>query len=664
MLLQQAQAQTINTVPYHAGVTPTQNDFNNFILMSEVNRGMTKITGINVANQTVELSPTERWPAGTWLRGFYTGSNVNVPPVGNIRSAPDFVSVPAPTVTFDGFTLAGYTGSHPLARMTSKMVRAHIHTDHLLPSGSGVNLAKIRDGIDYLIAAQVVSTAPRENGGYITWWVRPSQSTPNTDDIIRQNTTHAYETSHALRTMSEAYLYFQNYNISYTNMTGLYNAIVSGADNLYRKDIETAGDLGNSNYKGFAAWALAGAYKATKDPRYLCKAISLSQQIMDDQYTGGGRKDGMWLTGGDVPDADGCGHIAAHDSFINYHVIILRGLIETLDITPTTPDYASWKISLISSIKKGVNHLINYRVAFTNQGAIETGMLRNTAVDINGDETCAQWGYYFYEDVLEPIALLAQYSKFHWYFSKAEQTSLKNLLRTMSNGIASPNDPIAYDAAYIGYFTQYAYYADYLDALGKQTRIFGDDEHDCPPDFNLLFSTPHLTNAFAQAKNTIRSSATMGSGVEITYAPGHEIILDSGFTALEGSDLRAFIYPCGVNPPGPCSPPEENSARYGGKTELVSPAGKEQSESDADLSIYPNPFNQILTIDYEVKRSGNVTVSIYDNINREVAVLAEGVHENGLHTITFDGSKLERGVYYCVVRTNGFRQTKKIVLTK
>lgn len=663
VLFQQVHAQTIEAVPYNPGVIPTQADFTNFNLMSEANRGMTKIVGINISNNTIELSTTETWHPGAWCRGGYTGSNVNVPPVGTVRSAPDFVSIPAETVTFDGFVLSGYLSSHPKPRMTSKMVRAHIHASHLHPENSADHIDKIQDGVDYLILTQVVDPSPREDGGYIVWWVRPSQSTPNTDDTRYQNVTHAYETSHALRTLSEAYLYFTNYDISYGNMSGLYSAIVKAADNLYRKDFNTAGDLGNSNYIGFAAWALAGAYKATKDQRYLCRAIELSNKLMTDQNTSGGIADGMWLTGGDG-ETDGCGNNVAHDSFINYHLIILRGLVETLDITPSTPDYASWKISLISSIKKAVNHLINYRVALTTQGSVTVGMLRTTAAGTNGQLTCSGWAYYFYEDPLEAVAMLALYSKFHWYFSQAEQTSLENLLRTMSNGIGSPNDPTAYDGAYIAYFTQYAYYADYLDAIKKRKRIFPEDEHDCPPDLNLQFSGPHVTSGFAQARNHISSSATINSGIEITYAPGHEIVLDSGFTALEGSDFTAFIYPCAGNSPGPCSSSEAPCTTCREKGEDPLRFENEAQGADADLSVYPNPFSQKITIDYKTTRSGKVIIRIYDHMNREVAMLVNEIQEAGPHRVTFDGSKLNTGVYFCTIRTNDLRKTKKIVFVK
>ena len=79
---------------------------------------------------------------------------------------------------------------------------------------------------------------------------------------------------------------------------------------------------------------------------------------------------------------------------------------------------------------------------------------------------------------------------------------------------------------------------------------------------------------------------------------------------------------------------------------------------------YPNPFNPVTKISYSIPRSSKVVLKVFDVSGREVATLENGERAAGIHPVTFDAHHLASGVYYYRLVSDGFVQTKKIVLTK
>jgi len=79
---------------------------------------------------------------------------------------------------------------------------------------------------------------------------------------------------------------------------------------------------------------------------------------------------------------------------------------------------------------------------------------------------------------------------------------------------------------------------------------------------------------------------------------------------------------------------------------------------------YPNPFNPQTTIRYALPEASPVHLAVYDMLGREVAVLAEGVHEAGHHSATFDATGLPSGVYLYRIVAGTHTQTQRITLVK
>ncbi len=83
-----------------------------------------------------------------------------------------------------------------------------------------------------------------------------------------------------------------------------------------------------------------------------------------------------------------------------------------------------------------------------------------------------------------------------------------------------------------------------------------------------------------------------------------------------------------------------------------------------DVKNFPNPFNPMTTIRYELPEDGNVKLEIYDITGQLVQKLVDEYKTAGVYQVQFDGSKLASGIYISVLRGNGVTITRKMQLIK
>ncbi len=79
---------------------------------------------------------------------------------------------------------------------------------------------------------------------------------------------------------------------------------------------------------------------------------------------------------------------------------------------------------------------------------------------------------------------------------------------------------------------------------------------------------------------------------------------------------------------------------------------------------YPNPFNPTTTIKYSIPQQAFVSISVYDLLGREVAVLVKEEKSAGNYSVKFDANNLSSGVYLYKMQAGSFMETKKLILLK
>jgi hypothetical protein len=79
---------------------------------------------------------------------------------------------------------------------------------------------------------------------------------------------------------------------------------------------------------------------------------------------------------------------------------------------------------------------------------------------------------------------------------------------------------------------------------------------------------------------------------------------------------------------------------------------------------YPNPFNPTTNIKYSIKKSGLVSLKVYNILGQEVANLVNEYQKPGDYVIDFNASNLASGVYMYRLESGTNSLTKKMVLLK
>jgi len=79
---------------------------------------------------------------------------------------------------------------------------------------------------------------------------------------------------------------------------------------------------------------------------------------------------------------------------------------------------------------------------------------------------------------------------------------------------------------------------------------------------------------------------------------------------------------------------------------------------------YPNPFNPSTEIQFELGKSGQVSLKVFDLLGREVAILIDEFRTAGIYDIVFDASNLSSGVYMYQLQVADVILTKKMTLIK
>lgn len=90
-----------------------------------------------------------------------------------------------------------------------------------------------------------------------------------------------------------------------------------------------------------------------------------------------------------------------------------------------------------------------------------------------------------------------------------------------------------------------------------------------------------------------------------------------------------------------------------------------QPPGDYELfPAYPNPFNPTASIEYSLKESGFVKLTVYNTLGQEVARLVNENMAAGKHKVLFNAENFASGMYIYKITVNGFTSAGKIVLMK
>ncbi len=79
---------------------------------------------------------------------------------------------------------------------------------------------------------------------------------------------------------------------------------------------------------------------------------------------------------------------------------------------------------------------------------------------------------------------------------------------------------------------------------------------------------------------------------------------------------------------------------------------------------YPNPFNPSTTIFYQLPRSSQVRLAVYDLLGREIVTLVNREQPAGEYSVKLNAGNLPSGIYLYRLEAGSFVQTRKMMLLK
>ncbi len=87
-------------------------------------------------------------------------------------------------------------------------------------------------------------------------------------------------------------------------------------------------------------------------------------------------------------------------------------------------------------------------------------------------------------------------------------------------------------------------------------------------------------------------------------------------------------------------------------------------ESYFKANNFPNPFNPVTTISYNLPQATYVSISVYDRLGRQVQVLVDQNQDSGQHSVDFNASEYPSGIYFYRIKTPEKTEVSKMLLTK
>ena len=210
-------------------------------------------------------------------------------------------------------------------------------------------------------------------------------------------------------------------------------------------------------------------------------------------------------------------------------------------------------------------------------------------------------------------------------------------------------------------------------------------DNNIEPDFTSAYQNPTVPQTRYAVYKSISTSCTG----EQTYSFLEEVDTN---VYIDSSNL---MYVSGSGP-GPCSYYQvaasykvsaiDNTDKESVKSERAvikgyfDPCGaigedniSQNINSNEELSFnlyqnFPNPFNPVTIIMYDLPKDNNVTLKVYDILGKEVMTLVDEFKSAGRHTVNFDATSdadaLPNGVYYYKIVAGEFSAVRRMLLIK
>jgi hypothetical protein len=285
-------------------------------------------------------------------------------------------------------------------------------------------------------------------------------------------------------------------------------------------------------------------------------------------------------------------------------------------------DAASWSTSTPFTTHDGTKYDYQQFAAFIKACAIDSLHLNGISLDIEHGAT----GNAAY------VALLKEIGK---YFGPLSSNGASQIFAAAIYSGGAPGSVIGKSrdvAAYFNFVMDMAYFSSNYAARFKQWADSIGSSKTMVGVLNDYFDLAYATSVAAW-----QPASPPKAGIMVYAANNLKSYTDSVFNALIVKETNGV---------------DSEPQREGIPQEI------------ALMQNYPNPFNPSTTIRYALPQRSNVTLSVYNTLGQQVAILVNKSQDAGYHEVKFDGSALASGVYLYRIQAGTFVQTKKLTILK
>ena len=206
-----------------------------------------------------------------------------------------------------------------------------------------------------------------------------------------------------------------------------------------------------------------------------------------------------------------------------------------------------------------------------------------------------------------------------------------------------------------------------------------------------IFAIVFISNLFAQVDynteiqtifNANCTSCHMygnaSGGLTLTSYSGVMTNSNSGASVVPGDHANSLLWQKVNSGDMPQNNPDLNSDEVDLIAQWIDEGALEVQLSIIDETLpvtynlqnaYPNPFNPVTTLQYDLPEDALVNITIYDMMGRVIKTMVNSQQNAGFKSIQWNatnnlGQPVSAGLYLYTIEAGDFRETKKMVLLK
>jgi S-formylglutathione hydrolase FrmB len=87
----------------------------------------------------------------------------------------------------------------------------------------------------------------------------------------------------------------------------------------------------------------------------------------------------------------------------------------------------------------------------------------------------------------------------------------------------------------------------------------------------------------------------------------------------------------------------------------------QKGEKLSIVNIFPNPFHQVATVNFDMPATGSVELKVFNQLGQVMSILAEGQFSKGKNQLYYETSSIPAGIYFLRLQQGNEVETKKII---